>query len=256
MGVRSITISNERVSATVSAAHGARLTSLRIDGVEVLVTRGNDPLAWGCYPMVPYAGRVRDALLRFDGREHDLRPNGGRHSLHGTVFDVPWETVSVTATSATFTTTLGDDWPFSATVIHHIETDSDGVTMRLVLHCDEPQPVQVGWHPWFLKPRVFEHRCALMLPRDLDGIATSPAEPIGAPPWDDCFVSDGATPSLEVSGVSLRLSSDCSHWVVYDEPRHATCVEPQSGPPNGINDAPLVLGAGEMMTRWFRIERL
>lgn len=220
------------------------------------MNRGGDPLAWGCYPMVPYAGRVRDATLRFDGIDHDLRPNGGRHSLHGTVFDVPWETVSVTATSATFTTTLGDDWPFSATVIHHVEVDTDGVTMRLVVHADEAQPMQIGWHPWFVKPAMLDHGCSSMHPRDAQGIATSPTVPIGRPPFDDCFVGDGATPLLELSQVSLRLSSDCSHWVVYDEPRHATCVEPQSGPPNSVNDDPFVLGAGQMMSRWFRIERL
>lgn len=256
MRVRPITIESGGVSATVSAADGARLTSLRMDGVELLVTRGSEPLSWGCYPMVPYAGRVRDATLHFDLRDHDLRPNGGGHSLHGTVFDVPWETVSTSATSATFTTTMGDDWPFSATVIHHVELDTRGVTMRLVVHSDEPQPVQVGWHPWFVKPTRFDHGCSLMLPRDAHGIATASTTPIGPPPWDDCFVSDGAAPLLEISGVSLRLSSDCSHWVVYDEPRHATCVEPQSGPPNGINDEPLVLDTGAMLSRWFRIERL
>lgn len=254
--MRPVTISSATVTATVSAAHGARVASLRFGEVEVLVNRGSSPLSWGCYPMVPYAGRVRDATLHFDARDHDLRPNAGRHSLHGTVFDVPWETVSATATSATFATTLGDDWPFSATVIHHVEVDPDGATMRLVVHSDEPQPTQIGWHPWFVKPDRLDHGCSSMLPRDAHGIATTPATPIGPPPWDDCFISDGASPRLEVSGLSLRLVSDCSHWVVYDEPRHATCVEPQTGPPNGINDDPFVLGAGEMMARWFRVERL
>ena len=33
------------------------------------------------------------------------------------------------------------------------------------------------------------------------------------------------------SGSRSRLTSTCDHWVVYTEPEHAICVEPQSGPP-------------------------
>ena len=31
------------------------------------------------------------------------------------------------------------------------------------------------------------------------------------------------------------MSSSCDHWVVYDEPEHAVCIEPQSGPPDAFN---------------------
>ena len=33
----------------------------------------------------------------------------------------------------------------------------------------------------------------------------------------------------------VQVESDCDHWVVYDEPADATCVEPQSGPPDAFN---------------------
>jgi aldose 1-epimerase len=61
---------------------------------------------------------------------------------------------------------------------------------------------------------------------------------------------------MRVDSVPLALSSDCSHWVLYDEPAHATCVEPQSGPPNQISDDPVTLRAGESLSRWFRVEVL
>ena len=54
----------------------------------------------------------------------------------------------------------------------------------------------------------------------------------------------------------MRLTSDCRHWVVYDEPAHATCVEPQSGPPDAFNLEPLVLAPGETLQRWFLMEWL
>jgi aldose 1-epimerase len=253
--VQRVTVSSGSVVAVVSPADGSRLASLSFDGTEMLINRARSTLEWGCYPMVPYAGRVRDAKLMFGGRIHDLLPNGGRHSLHGTVFDVPWEIVDASPSTATFTTTLGDDWPFAATVVHRVETDNHGITMRLVVHADEPQPVQVGWHPWFVKPESTRFGFTEMLARDSDGIAVSLPVAAGDPPYDDCFVGNATTPEIEIGGVQLRVASDCSHWVVYDEPTHATCIEPQSGPPNSVNDNPDVLSAGEILSRWFRIER-
>ena len=78
---------------------------------------------------------------------------------------------------------------------------------------------------------------------------------------DDCFDSPLVAPGdhvdeflrLRVLDVDLALSSDCSHWVLYDVPAHATCVEPQSGPPNQVNDDPRVVRPGESSSRWFRI---
>jgi aldose 1-epimerase len=35
--------------------------------------------------------------------------------------------------------------------------------------------------------------------------------------------------------VNIGLTSDCSHWVVFDELDHGVCVEPQSGPPDMLN---------------------
>ena len=46
----------------------------------------------------------------------------------------------------------------------------------------------------------------------------------------------------------MGLASSADHWVVYDEPSHALCVEPQTGPPNDVNDDPQVLDEGESRT--------
>jgi galactose mutarotase-like enzyme len=40
---------------------------------------------------------------------------------------------------------------------------------------------------------------------------------------------------------------------VYDLPIDSTCVEPQSGAPNQINDSPFILGPYESLTKWFDI---
>jgi aldose 1-epimerase len=133
--------------------------------------------------------------------------------------------------------------------------------MSLTVEADEDMPAMVGWHPWFRKPERSPVGLVSMLRRDRAGIATNECVHRPAGPIDDCFVGrfDGRTNDVDelltfrVANVDLDLSSDCTHWVLYDEPSHATCVEPQSGPPNQVNDAPVVLVAGESMTRWFRI---
>jgi len=43
-----------------------------MDGAELLVTAAEDTLGWGLYPMVPFAGRVRDGVLMFRGLQYEL----------------------------------------------------------------------------------------------------------------------------------------------------------------------------------------
>ena len=65
-------------------------------------------------------------------------------------------------------------------------------------------------------------------------------------PWDDCFINHEPV-TLQRAGQQLRLSSDCTHWVVYDATSFATCVEPQSGPADAFNLEPAVVLPGEML---------
>ena len=67
-----IALRAESVEAVLDPGAGGRIASLRVDGLELLVTEGSGPVAWGCYPMVPWAGRVRDGVLRWRGEEHRL----------------------------------------------------------------------------------------------------------------------------------------------------------------------------------------
>src|SRR5829696_9768717 len=78
--------------ATVDEEAGGRLASLVVDGHELLVTTGHlpGPLYWGCYPMAPWAGRVRRGRFTFQGREHRLPINMAPHAIHGTTFTRPW----------------------------------------------------------------------------------------------------------------------------------------------------------------------
>ncbi|MFI7189184.1 LysR substrate-binding domain-containing protein [Nocardia nova] len=59
-------------------------------------------------------------------------------------------------------------------------------------------------------------------------------------PWDDCFgMPDGVDVTLTWPGaLELKVTSAAEWVVIYDQQPGAVCVEPQSGPPNGLNTLP------------------
>lgn len=243
----------------IDAERGGRLASLRVGDTELLVTepRDGDSLSWGCYPMVPWAGRIRRGVFTFAGRTHQLPTRRPPHAIHGTVDDRPWRIQASDSTSCSLTTEL--DHPWRGVVQHDVRLANDGLHLTLrVSGFDEPMPVQVGWHPWFRRPDRFEPQFAGWHPRDADGIAVP--EPESPARWapgrtDDCFVDprpDGIL-KFDRAGSTIMLSSSCRHWVVYDEPEHAVCIEPQLGPPNVFAHRPTVLEPGSTLEHWFAL---
>ena len=166
------------VEAVVDLAAGGRIASLVVDGRELLRTAGDGPIAWGSFPMAPYAGRVRDARFTFSGRTRRLSSAMPPHALHGTVLDRPWQAVD----AQTIAIDLGPAWPFAGRVVQRFELAADHLTCRMELTADEPMPASIGWHPWFLRrlPGVagaleLELDAGAMYVRDAAGIADAGA---------------------------------------------------------------------------------
>ncbi|HEV8404057.1 MAG TPA: hypothetical protein VGQ31_13585 [Candidatus Limnocylindrales bacterium] len=248
------------VEAVVDLAAGGRLASFTIDGHGLLRTSGEGALWWGCYPMAPYAGRVRDATFSFAGRQRRLPARMPPHAIHGPVLDRRWRRLD----DRTIETELGPDWPFAGSVVSRFELAADHLTWRLELRADVPMPASIGWHPWFVRrPAGLDSELELELDagamylRDAAGIATrtlvSPPPP---GPWDDCFTDLRRPPVLRWPGfIELTIESDCPDWVVFTEPEDALCVEPQTAPPDALNTAPTVVEpssplVAEMTWRW------
>jgi aldose 1-epimerase len=240
---------------SVDALHGARLSSLRVAGRERLVgfTRGAAATSWGAYPMVPYAGRVRNGRFTHEGTTHQLLLNLGQHAIHGTVFDAPWSIVERSSTHATLAAPLGRRWPFAADVTHEVTVDTVERIVTCVLTVSASSatmPAQVGWHPWFLRPAMLEIDFAEMYVRDEHHVPNGHRIVPSAGPWDDCFVGARRDPNVVFGdGVRVTIESDCDHWVIYDMPQHALCVEPQSGPPDGFTLAPHIVTPGTPLRR-------
>jgi aldose 1-epimerase len=262
--VLSLSSPDGRTHVAIDELCGARLASIRIDGVDVVVSNGEDALTWGCYPMVPYAGRVRDASVRIGSTDHPLAAIAPPHALHGTVFATPWTVLDHSNSRAVLLTELDLPWPVAGTVRHDISVTDSEIVMRLEVTAHDDMPVQIGWHPWFVKPNAYTVPFLTLWPRDEHGIAST--DQLAHDPdharfgtYDDCFSDPSAPPILEYRTsdpthiLEISLDSDCSHWVVFDQPEHAVCFEPQSGPPNQVNDDPFWLGFGESLAKTFRI---
>ena len=221
-------------AVVLDPAQGGRLASLAIDGVELLVTLGSRPFDWGLYPMVPFAGRIRNGRFTFNGSEHQLPLNMPPHAIHGTLLEHAWR---MSEDGRTMTAELGEPWPFAGRVRHIVDLQPDALHLTLEVHADEPMPVTVGWHPWWRRPVDLDFDAAAMYRRDADGTPTG--ELVAPPPpgpWDDCFIGVERLPLLTwPNGLTVTCESSADHCVVYDQPSHAVCVEPQTGPPDAVN---------------------
>ena len=242
--------------AVIDPQAGGRLTSLEFNGVQLLVTgnTNSDPLLWGSYPMAPYAGRVRNSELNWKNTHYQLPKNADPHSLHGVIFNSPWTVTQYSPTELMMRCDLSPHWPLGGFAEQKISVTPTSLWCDLsITATDISMPAQLGWHPWFKKPTHTHFSFGAMLERDATGIATNTRATIPLNGVDDCFVEPDLAPRITIDGITVDIDSDCSHWVIYDMPEHATCIEPQSGPPNQINDDPFVLSPHETLSRWMEI---
>jgi aldose 1-epimerase len=239
------------VEAVLDPGAGGRIASLRVDGLELLITEGPGPLLWGCYPMVPWAGRLREGLLRWRGEEHrlptDVLPP---HAIHGTLLETAWDVVDAGPDGATLAADLALPWPWGGRAVHRVTVTPGGLRAELEVQAgDRAMPVIVGWHPWFARVlrdpagAAVGERVAVdleaggMLRRGSDGMPDGTVvRPIPPEPWDDCFIDVAGAPGVHWPGaLAVRIESDAPCWVVYTEHEKGVCVEPQTGPPDGLN---------------------
>jgi aldose 1-epimerase len=236
----------------IDTEHGGRLASLRVQDLELLVNASDSPLHWGCYPMAPFAGRVRHGRFRYAGCEYQLPLNMPPHAHAGTVYDQAWKVEHVDTTDAVLICDLDEPWPFPGRVVHRMRINDGGIELRLEVWAeDEPFPASCGWHPWWRRrlsrgqPVQLDLAAGAMWARDDDGLPSGEMTAPPPGPWDDCFTDLRTPPRLRWEGaIEVTVESTCMDVVVFDQPSHAVCVEPQTGPPDGLRLTPLVVEPG------------
>ncbi|WP_341257158.1 MULTISPECIES: aldose 1-epimerase [Gordonia] len=256
--MRDVVLSAGDVRATVSPALGGRLSALTIDGIDVLVPGTGH----GSFPMAPWCGRTADGLVHLPDHDVQLPINNGPHAIHGTVRDAAWDVTSLSETAVSMACELVDPWPFRGRVTQELSltpTHLD-LSMAVTTHAG-PFPAQVGWHPWFATtlvdgaPQATLEFTADWQEERVAMIPTGRRLPVGPPPWDDCFGMPGGVAVAVIWPGQLRVDvTSPAEWVVvFNERPEAVCVEPQSGPPNGLNSAPRIVTVDDplhMSSRW------
>lgn len=245
-------------SLNIDLKHGARISTLHIGDLQLLVPQESNPFHWGCFPLAPWTGRLRKGRFQFDGASYQMPLNMGPDAIHGTTYNRVWRQLG---DDPIFETQLVPHWPFPGRVVQKFELADNSLTLTLEVHCEkQPFPAACGWHPWFQRrlsrggEAQLDFKPGMMYHRDEDHITDGPLENPRPGPWDDCF-KDTAQPITLTWPKALKLSmtSDTNHWVVYNMPEHALCVEPMTGPPDALNIEPVLVTPDRPLiarTRW------
>lgn len=244
-------LDNGRVQATIDPSNGARLTSLVIDGHELLAYEGS-------FPMVPWAGRIRDGRFTVDGVAHQLPLGKSGAAIHGLARNVAWDL----AGEGTYTCEIGEPWPTDGTATLHYELLSGGLRTTLSWDDGSDVPCSIGLHPWFRRrldvggdaDLTFEP--TTMVERGEDGLPTGRLVDSPPGPWDDCFKVTGAPVLTWPGALEVGLSSSTPWWVIYDQPADTLCVEPQTAPPDAFNHPTLQPDGPWPRSLWFEISTI
>ena len=235
-------------------------------------------IAWGCYLMAPFVGRVNEGNAIWGGRSLRLPLNDGRHSIHGAVFDAEWTVTERTPSSLTMACRFDQArWPFRGSMTQRVAIAGGRLTLEAEILAEEPMPAAIGWHPWFRSDgadlRVgVQSDSVLRLAPDLtptgellpvDSRTDLRARPgLAGLRLDDVFVSVASPVVLDWPDLELLVAFErpVAAVVVYSHPQ-AACVEPTTAWPDSIRlaatgrlDTGLVtLAAGERLqasTSW------
>ncbi|MCD9875117.1 aldose epimerase family protein [Streptomyces guryensis] len=257
MSNEDITLTAGDAEVTVQPGNGGRVGGLRVGGIELL-RQGE---RFGCFPMVPWCGRIRDGRFRDGATVHQMPLNAPPHAIHGTVRDGAWRTARVNAEEAVLTYDLVEPWPYAGRVTQQFALTPDALTLTMSVETlDSSFPAQIGWHPWFNrnlggKDVQLAFTPAWQEERGDDHLPTGNRVDPRPAPWDDCFgMPGGVDVTLTWPGqLELKVASREEWVVVYDEQEEAVCVEPQTGPPDGLNSHPrlvTLLEPLEAATTW------
>jgi aldose 1-epimerase len=259
------------VELVIDLDDGARATQWRVRGLSLLSDHGPDAVEHGMYPMAPWAGRIRDNRVEWNGGSHELPVTYGSWAIHGTALRERASLVELSQADdhARLVVRVIDHpgWPWPMAVDIAWDVRGRTITTTIEVHAlAEPFPVVVGWHPWFRRqleagdPAEWTLEATDRLERGADHLPTGrllPFDPDDGP-FDDAFlVPSGRAGIRWPDALGMDIESDGRWYVVFDQLPGSVCVEPQSGPPDGLGGAvdsePAVAAPGtphRMVTTW------
>lgn len=128
------------------------------DKRQVLLRGCPDPpssvLDTSCFPLVPFANRIRNGSFSCDGRAINLLPNmaGDPSPLHGQGWLEAWQVAAASTHEAelTFDHASGE-WPWRYHARQRFALDPDGLSLTLTCRNESPEPMPcgLGFHPYY-----------------------------------------------------------------------------------------------------------
>ena len=230
-----------------------------------------------CFPMAPYSNRIGYRHFRWLGRDFSTAPNfdeGNPHSLHGSVWQVPWRVTGSNATQADLAVThqANEHWPFNFDATQSFELSDNALTLRMTLtNIDaRSQPAGLGWHPYFPKRSRSRLHVECSQRWESDPTTQLPTRRVTQAgidgevrhlDFDNCFEGWQGAASVRDEKLALRITSSLPYLVVFTPPaRDYFCVEPVSHVSNAIQMGDpaahglVNLAAGDTMEAWMTIE--
>ncbi len=229
---------------------GGRLVSWCVGDLELLGGRSGIPEEYGCYPMAPWPGRLRERRVEVDGTRRKLPPTYAGWAMHGTVLGRQWRVIEATSEHVGLAIDLGADWPWPGEATLSWRLGPDSLRSDLAVTSEgTPFPAEVGWHPWFRRrlarggDLTWKADAVSLLERGADHLPTGRRlDPtLVSGPYDDAFeVPDGRVELRWPGALRMECQSDVRWFVVFDELSDLVCIEPETAPPGLSRNAPLV----------------
>lgn len=229
-----VRIGSRTDGADFDLADGARITSLRLGGCELLVARGaREPMWWGAFVMAPWTGDLPDAQFRFCGERWPVPRDSGPNAAHGVARKSGW-----TREADVLRTWLREGWPLGGAVEARPAVTAGSFRLTLsVLAGERAMPAAVGWHPWFRRRLPGSGPVELELPagarqlvRDARRRATTRFGPLGPPPYNETLELDGPVDLVWPGAGRLRVRSSSRLATVFSAHPQGVCVEPVTSP--------------------------
>jgi len=255
-----IELTSADTRVTLDPAHGGAIagySSLRPAGrIDWLVPA--DSLRPACFPMLPFASRIRSGEFLFSGRRVKLPANNSPepHAIHGQTWQQPWVVASQSAHQASceFHHPPGT-WPWRYVARQQFTLEGRALRIRLELEnlSSSIMPAGIGLHPYFVRTPLTQIYAGVISRWQLDAdLLPVDSAPVAHETPDDNRLLSGDGPIDAVfSGwdrqvlielpewnaqIAITALAPLQHLVVYsEEAADYVCVEPVSNVVDAFN---------------------